>query len=443
MRGEANKTLTASLALQLGMAAGLRLSQETDRRPLVIAARDTRISGEMLEAALAAGFASAGVRVLLAGVAPTPAVSCMVQSLRADAGVVISASHNKFQDNGIKFFGPDGKKLPDATEAQIEALLPELDSAALPTGSAVGAITEDASALQYYLQALRSHMPAEEKPLQGLKLVMDCANGAAWQLAPQLFAELGAELHLMHAEPNGININENCGSTHPEAMAAETAHTGAHAGLSFDGDADRVILADENGRVVDGDRILYLLALALQRRNMLTNQVVTATIMSNVGLEQALQQQGIRLHRTDVGDRYVAEAMQTLDAALGGEQSGHILLPHLAPTGDGLLTALQLLAVMQQTKTPLSQLVAPVQSYPQLLRNVRVKNRDGWREDAEIQQAVEAARKRFDNPQWLSVRPSGTEPILRVMAQGTDEETVQTVVHELCELLQKRLGAAD
>jgi phosphoglucosamine mutase len=293
---------------------------------------------------------------------------------------------------------------------------------------------------EYQSRVMATLRGAGALPLHGLRLVMDCANGAAYELAPQIFRELGAELTLLHAEPDGININVQCGSTKPQEMAAKVREISAHAGLAFDGDADRVMLADERGEVVDGDRMMAIIGLHLHAQGKLTGETVVATIMSNVGLEQALSAQGIRLHRTDVGDRYVAEAMDRLDAAVGGEQSGHILLPHLTPTGDGLVTALQVLAVMHETDKPLSDLASVVQPGPQLLKNVRVGTKHGWQDDADIQQAIEAGRERLGSAEWLSVRASGTEPLIRVMAQGTDQTTVETVVQDICAVVERKLG---
>src|SRR5581483_4425281 len=340
VRGVANETLTAPLALHLGMAAGhwfraaaprpTAPAAQADRlaalglkgdRPFVIIGRDTRLSGDMLEAALAAGLAAMGVDVVNVGIVPTPAVAQIVLARGAAAGVVLSASHNPYDDNGIKFFGSNGKKLPDSVEDEIEATLGRLDSLPRHTGGDIGRIVESREPVaEYVTRVMATLRGAGALPLGGLRLVMDCANGAAYEIAPQIFRELGAELTLLHAEPDGININVQCGSTKPQEMAAKVREVGAHAGLAFDGDADRVMLADENGEIVDGDRMMAILALHLHALGRLPGDVVVATIMSNVGLEQALGARGIRLHRTDVGDRYVAEAMESLGAAVGGEQ---------------------------------------------------------------------------------------------------------------------------
>lgn len=447
VRGIANVELTAPLALHLGMAAGHWVSEancaKPECRPSVVIGRDTRLSGDMLESAIAAGLASMGVDVVNVDVVPTPAVAQIVIALKAAAGIVISASHNPFQDNGIKFFGPNGKKLPDSVEDELERNIGNLASIPLPTGGAIGRVRETRDPVQFYLDRVeRMAGGRESSPLQGLSLVMDCANGAAFELAPILFRDLGADVTVMHAEPDGVNINVGCGSTTPHGMAQQVAQMGANAGLAFDGDADRVLLADEHGAIVDGDRMMAILAIYLHDRGQLPGDVVVSTIMSNVGLEQALKSRGIRLHRTDVGDRYVAEAMDSLGAAVGGEQSGHILLPGLTPTGDGLVTALHVLRVMRESRKSLSELAAVVQSCPQLLKNVRVGSKQGWREDSDIRDAIAAGQERLGSSEWLSVRASGTEPLIRVMAQGTDRALVESVVHDICAIIERKLGTA-
>jgi phosphoglucosamine mutase len=445
VRGEANVDLTASLALQLGMAAGAQFAgdREPGVRPHVVIGRDTRLSGDMLEAALAAGLAAVGVDVVNVGVAPTPAVAQIVLARRAAAGAVLSASHNPFEDNGIKFFGANGKKLPDRVEDEIATRIALLESLPKPTRGEIGRIIETREPIDAYIERVMDTVGGTASlPLAGLRLVMDCAEGAAYELAPTIFRRLGADLTVLHAHPDGVNINVACGSTKPQEMAALTAQREAHAGLAFDGDADRVMLADERGQIVDGDRMMAILAIDLAQRDRLPGRVVVSTIMSNVGLEQALAAWKIRLHRTDVGDRYVAEAMEELGAAIGGEQSGHILLPQLTPTGDGLVTALQVLTVMRRSGKRLSELAEVVQTCPQLLKNVRVRTKQGWREDAEIQDAIAIGRARLGNPDWLSVRPSGTEPLLRVMAQGTDDGIVRSVVDGICAVIETKLGVS-
>ena len=447
VRGVANVGLTAKFALELGAAAGhwvlghSRLPEGA--RPVVYIGRDTRLSGDMLEAALAAGLASAGVDVINVGVVPTPAVAQIVLARGGAAGVVLSASHNPFEDNGIKFFGPNGKKLPDEVEDDIEAIVASLDTLHYPTGGGIGRVMETREpVVDYILRVKATVKNSESRPLAGLRLVMDCANGAAYALAPAIVRDLGAEVVLLHAEPDGVNINVQCGSTKPQEMAATVLEVGASAGLAFDGDADRVMLADEKGNIVDGDRMMAIIALHLQEQGKLPGETVVATIMSNVGLEQALATRGIRLHRTDVGDRYVAQAMDQLGAAVGGEQSGHILMPNITPTGDGLATALQVLEVMHETGKPLSELAGVMQSGPQLLKSIRVKSKKGWTEDADIQRAITDGQEKLGSAEWLSVRASGTEPLIRVMAQGTDKATVESVVHAICAVVERKLGGS-
>jgi phosphoglucosamine mutase len=437
IRGVANEELTAELALKLGVAAAYVLSRH-EKEPQIIVGKDTRLSGDMLEAALSAGFSSMGAHVTSVGIVPTPAVARIVLSEGASAGVVISASHNPFHDNGIKFFGPNGKKLSDAVEEEIERAMDGWLGLPRPHGVELGRVEESHGLVREYVERVR----ATAVRLDGLKLVLDCANGAAFALAPPLFAELGAEVVAIHTEPDGVNINAECGSTKPKDLCAKVRETGAHAGLAFDGDCDRVMMCDERGEIVNGDRMMAVCAVGMKRRGELSNDLVVATIMSNAGLEIALDREGIRLLRTDVGDRYVAEEMQRSGAALGGEQSGHVLFPRLSPTGDGMLTGLRVLAEMRDTGRPLSELAAGVTEVPQILRNVRVRSREGWQDAPGVQEAIEEARGRMTRPEWLSVRASGTEPLIRVMAQDTDPERVDAVVSKLCGLIHERFGAA-
>ncbi len=465
VRGVANRELTADLALKLGMASAYWMARhqpqrsenlpserfgrregegetfDSSERPFIVIGRDTRLSGQMLGAALAAGVTAMGLDVIDIGVVPTPAVAQIVLARGAAAGVVISASHNPFEDNGIKFFGRDGKKLLDSVENEIQKLVETADTLEKPTGAGIGQIVSTRGPVGDYLAraeaSLRGMGPL---PLAGLKLAVDCANGAAYEIAPHVLRELGAEIAVIHAEPNGVNINVKCGSTAPKDMASLAHAAEADAGLAFDGDADRVMLADEQGTIVDGDRMMAIIALSLKAKNALPNDVVVTTIMSNVGLEKALETKGIRLHRTAVGDRYVTEGMDELGAGVGGEQSGHVLLPHVTPTGDGLVTALQVLRVMKETGKSLSELARVVVNYPQRLEKITVKDKNGWKTDPEIKSAIERSEKRLGNPVWLSVRASGTEPVIRVMAQGTDQSTVDEIVDELCGLVKSKFG---
>jgi phosphoglucosamine mutase len=436
VRGEANKELTAQLALKLGMAAAVVLGRHAENRHVVVG-RDTRLSGDMLEAALNAGLAAMGARVTNIGVAPTPAVSRAVLLSGATAGAVISASHNPFADNGIKFFGADGRKLSDEVEEEIEAAMDAWESLPKPVGAGIGRIVDSRELVQGYIDSVRASAGSS---LAGLTLVLDCANGAAYEIAPPLFESLGARVIALHTNPDGVNINENCGSTKPADLCARVVAEGADAGLAFDGDCDRVMICDEKGQIVDGDKMMAISARRLQRQGRLTNNLVVATIMSNAGLEVALESIDARLERTDVGDRYVAARMDETGAAVGGEQSGHILLPHLSPTGDGMVTGLQVLAEMHDSGKRLSELASFVQTCPQILKNVRVRDRLGWQEVPEIQAAIRDARAHLTKPEWLSVRASGTEPLVRVMAQDTDESRVRQVVDSLCGLIKERFG---
>lgn len=463
VRGVANEDLTAQFALRLGVCAAQVLQRHAAAKSLspsshVIVGRDTRVSGDMLEAALSAGLAAAGCLVTNVGVVPTPAVSHIVARLKATAGAVISASHNPYPDNGIKFLGPDGCKLPDALEAEIADLLTSADDLPRPTGPGIGRIHDAAlnplSTMQSRVAGFDTrlsspvlgyiaHVAATAGgPLDGFRLCVDCANGATSGYAPGLFADLGAEVDVLCAEPDGVNINLRCGSTSPGALCARTKELGADAGLAFDGDGDRVIMCDERGEIVDGDRMMAVCALGMKRRGELPGNVVVGTIMSNAGLDAALERHGISLRRTDVGDRYVAEEMVRLGAALGGEQSGHLIFGKLTRTGDGMLTGLQVLKEMRNASQPLSVLAREMTVFPQVLRNVRVADRECWREIAEIRDAIEAARASLQRPEWLSVRASGTEPLVRVMAQGPDADEVNRVVGDLCSLIERRCSHA-
>jgi phosphoglucosamine mutase len=436
IRGVANIELTPQLALKLGMAAAFVLGQHGTERHIIVG-RDTRLSGEMLEGALNAGMAAMGARVTNVGIVPTPAVSQMTILAQVAAGVVISASHNPYPDNGIKFFGPNGRKLSDAVEDEIEAAMDDWESLPRPTGDEIGRISDSRELVCEYVRRVETTAGGR---LNGIKLVLDCANGAAFEIAPVLFRELGAEVVATHTEPDGVNINVECGSTKPADLCRVVREIGADAGLAFDGDCDRVMMCDECGEIVDGDKMMAICALGLQRRGELTNDVVVATIMSNAGLEVALEKHGIRLLRTDVGDRYVAAEMARTDAALGGEQSGHLLFPHLIPTGDGMVTGLQVLGEMRDTGKKLSDLASVVQSCPQILRNIRVRTKNGWEEISEIQDAIVHARTKVGKPEWLSVRASGTEPLIRVMAQDRDATCVEAVVSDLVNLIERHCG---
>jgi phosphoglucosamine mutase len=433
IRGVANTELSPQLALKLGLAAASVLAREGGRRRVVVG-RDTRLSGPMLEAAIGAGFAAMGWQVTNVGVVPTPAVSQMTRLDGADAGVVLSASHNPYYDNGIKLFAADGRKLPDSVEDDIEAAMERWETLPRAEAAEIGRFAVDTTLVGEYIGQVKATMPVR---LNGLKLVLDCANGATCGLAPGLFEDLGAHVTVIHNSPDGININHHCGSTHLASLKSKVVEVSADAGLAFDGDGDRVMMVDELGREVDGDRMMAICALGMKEAGTLTNNTVVATIMTNAGLEVALDQHQIQLLRTDVGDRYVAAEMERTGAAIGGEQSGHILLPRLSPTGDGMLTGLQVLARAVACGRRLSELADVMQSCPQRLVSIRVENRNGWKHIPEIQKAVEDARRRVGKPYWISVRASGTEPLIRIMVQDTNPEVVDTTVDELTEVVKR------
>jgi len=427
VRGVANRDLTPLLALQLGMAAAAALGNG-NHAPQVLVGRDTRLSGDMLEAALVAGLCSAGAKVILLGIVPTPAVAYCTRHSQVDAGAVISASHNPFEDNGIKFFSTEGCKLPDDLECHIEQLIRDWESIPRAHRERIGNVQRDNELIERYIVHL---IASADCSLKGLRVVVDGANGAAYSIAPRVLSQLGAEVIPIHCSPDGMNINAGCGSLHTHSMRQTVLEQRADVGLSFDGDADRVIMSDEYGNEVDGDRIMAMSAVYLKQACRLRNNVLVATIMSNLGLEEAMKQHGIRLERTRVGDRYVAERMRELDAVLGGEQSGHIIFAEYTTTGDGLLTALQVLALMQRTGKPLSELANVMDKYPQMIRNVRVRNKHAW-ERYEQAKAVESwAMQQLGNPSRVHIRPSGTEPVVRIMLEAADPSRMEQVAEEL------------
>jgi phosphoglucosamine mutase len=419
IRGTANThPMTAEVALRLGKAAG-KLFQRGSPPHRVVIGKDTRLSGYMLEPALTAGFISAGINVLLLGPMPTPAVAFLTRSLRADVGVMISASHNPFHDNGIKLFGPDGYKLSDAIEAEIEQAMAEADGDGIAAPSALGRAQRIDDARGRYIESLKASFP-KGLSLAGLKIVVDCANGAAYHIAPDLLWELGAEVVRLGTVPNGVNINDGCGSNHPEHLREAVLAEKADLGLALDGDADRLVLCDEHGRFVDGDQILALIAASWQRAGRLRGDAVIATLMSNLGLENYLQGLDLQLRRTQVGDRYVVERMRADSCNVGGEQSGHVVLSDFATTGDGLLAALQVLGVLCERERPLSEVGRPFEPLPQRLRNVRTRQRIDLKAPA-ISRLIEAEQGRLANRGRLLVRASGTEPVIRVMVEADDE----------------------
>ncbi len=430
IRGTANvDPMTADMALRLGQAAGLLFVRGSHRHQVIIG-KDTRLSGYMIEPALVAGFIGAGMDVLLVGPLPTPAIAMLTRSLRADLGVMISASHNPFEDNGIKLFGPDGFKLSDATESEIEALMASNLSDRLAAPHQLGRASRLTDAAGRYIEGAKGTFP-RGKSLDGMKIVIDCANGAGYRVAPTVLWELGATVIKLGVSPDGVNINRECGSTVPGALCAAVLEHGADIGLALDGDADRLLMADEKGQLVDGDQILGLTALSWNRAGRLRGGAVAATVMSNLGLERCLAQDGIDLHRTKVGDRYVVERMRADGLNLGGEQSGHIILSDYSTTGDGLVAALQVLAVLAEQGRPASEACRVFDPYPQLLRNVRFSGASPLRHPR-VQQAVADAEAELAKTGRLVLRESGTEPLIRVMAEAEDRALVVAVVDGLC-----------
>jgi phosphoglucosamine mutase len=430
IRGTANSDpMTAETALRLGQAAGILFVRGSHRHQVVIG-KDTRLSGYMIEPALVAGFIAAGMDVTLVGPLPTPAIAMLTRSLRADLGVMISASHNPFEDNGIKLFGPDGFKLSDATEMEIEALMASDLSGRLAAPGALGRAARLTDAAGRYIEGAKATFPRGQT-LDGLKIVIDCANGAGYRVAPTVLWELGATVIPLGVSPDGFNINRGCGSTEPEHLCAEVVRHGADLGLALDGDADRLLLSDERGRLVDGDQILALTARAWQQSGRLRGGAVAATVMSNLGLERYLGGQGLELRRTRVGDRYVVERMRADGLNLGGEQSGHIILSDFSTTGDGLVAALQVLATLVERQVPASEACRLFDPLPQLLQNVRFTGPSPLNHPAIIA-AVAEAEATLAATGRLLLRASGTEPLIRVMAEGEDEALVKRIVEGLC-----------
>ena len=430
--------MTAAFAFRVGQAAGESLRRRTEARPSVVVGTDTRRSGDMLVQAVSAGILSRGVNVTFLGVIPTPGVSYLTRALKADAGVMISASHNPFIDNGIKFFDSDGQKLSDSAEADLEGLLDSEEALETVTGEAVGTAQRYRRDSDDYLSFLLAHAPY----LDGLRVGLDCANGASYQLAPKVFQKIGARLDVINAHPDGSNINVRCGSTHPEALQLRVREVELDVGVTFDGDADRALLVDKKGRLVSGDHILAICALVRG------DKTVVATSMSNLGLEHYLKERGVRLLRTQVGDRYVLEAMRQEGVTLGGEQSGHVLFLDKAPTGDGLLTALQTLAAVRKSGRPLEQWMDEIPVYPQLLKSVRVPagSKQRLSDHPELQAAVRAAQDELGELGRVNLRPSGTEALMRVMVEGRDRASVERLVQQLVEKVEaisRELSSAD
>ncbi|HWE74779.1 MAG TPA: phosphoglucosamine mutase [Stellaceae bacterium] len=430
VRGLANREpMTPETVLSVAMAAG-QVLRRGDHRHLVVIGKDTRLSGYMLEPALTSGFIAMGMDVVLVGPLPTPAIAMLTRSLRADLGVVISASHNPFEDNGIKFFGPDGYKLSDEIEAAIESKIGQSACERAPAQE-LGRAKRLDDAGGRYIEFVKSSFPRGLR-LEGLKIVVDCAHGAAYKVAPTVLWELGAEVFPMGVKPDGLNINRDCGATAITAMQREVVAQGADLGIALDGDADRLIIADEHGQILDGDQLMALIAMKWHRAGQLSPAGVVATVMSNLGFERCLQKNAIPLTRTGVGDRYVVEAMRRIGSNLGGEQSGHIILGDFSTTGDGLIAALQVLAAIVETDASASQVGKVFEPVPQILHNVRC---DGGRalQSELVQAAIGAAEKRLGTGGRLLVRKSGTEPLLRIMAEGEDEALLNAVIAEIAE----------
>ncbi|WP_024413342.1 phosphoglucosamine mutase [Streptococcus suis] len=439
VRGEANVELTPELAFKLGRFGGYVLSQHETDVPRVFVARDTRISGQMLEAALIAGLLSVGIHVYKLGVLATPGVAHLVKTEKASAGVMISASHNPAQDNGIKFFAGDGFKLDDALEAEIEALLDaEEDTLPRPSAQGLGDVVEYPEGLRKYQQFLVS----TGTDLDGMKVALDTANGAAATSARQIFVDLGADLTVMAEKPDGLNINEGVGSTHPEKLQELVKETGSQIGLAFDGDSDRLIAVDENGDLVDGDRIMYILGKYLADKGLLAKNTIVTTVMSNLGFHKALDREGIEKAVTAVGDRYVVEEMRKEGYNVGGEQSGHVILMDYNTTGDGQLTAVQLTKIMKETGKKLSELAAEVTIYPQKLVNIRVENsmKDKAMEVPAIAAIIEKMEAEMAGNGRILVRPSGTEPLLRVMAEAPTDAEVDYYVDTIADVVRAEIG---
>ncbi len=436
IRGTANRfPMTPEIAMRVGLAAGKRFMSKDDRRHLVVIGKDTRLSGYMIEPALTAGFTAVGMDVVLFGPLPTPAVAMLTRSLRADLGVMISASHNAFRDNGIKLFGPDGYKLSDEAEHEIEALMDQPLDQGLADSMKLGRAQRVDDSQSRYVEIAKATFP-RGRTLKGLRVVIDAANGAAYRVAPKALYELGAEVFTIGIEPNGFNINEEVGSTHPGAVREAVLKYRADIGIALDGDADRVILVDEKGNVIDGDQVMGLIAGAWKKAGALSKPGVVSTIMSNLGLERYLKGIGLKLERTAVGDRYVVEKMRAGGYNLGGEQSGHIVLADYSTTGDGLLAALQVLAVKVDTGKPISELCRVFEPAPQLMENVRVERGVKPLEAEAVKAAITAAEKKLGASGRLVVRASGTEPLVRVMAEGDDEALVRDAVGVVAEAVK-------
>ncbi|MBE8949259.1 MAG: phosphoglucosamine mutase [Quinella sp. 3Q1] len=440
VRGEANTELPPELAFRMGRAATIYFGQHLEGTPQILIGRDTRISGEMLEAALVAGICSAGGNAILAGVIPTPAVAYLARKLHAAAGIVISASHNPFQDNGIKFFGGNGYKLPDKVEDEIEKIVRDMESGRefeRPTGEGVGHIEYRQNLLEDYISFV---MNTTSERFDGMKIVLDCANGAAYKSMPTVLERLGANLILLGNRPNGNNINDNCGSTHMENLRLEVLRNRADIGIAHDGDADRCLCIDERGEIIDGDHIMIICAKLMLKVGALPKKTIVATVMSNIGFRQALEELNLACEITAVGDRYVLENMRANGYNLGGEQSGHIIFSDYSTTGDGLITALQVLTAMKKFNATASELNALMTTYPQVLLNVRVQDKEACKNSAAVKLAIAEGEAELGTSGRILVRASGTEPLIRVMAEGRDKNQLNRICNKIAAEVEKVSG---
>lgn len=439
VRGVAGSELTIELATKLGQAGAYVLTKEQEHQPTIIVGCDTRISGGMLASALMAGICSVGANAIFVGVMPTPAIAYLTRKHKVDAGVVISASHNPMEFNGIKFFNGDGYKLSDALEDEIEELITNnMKDVVLPIGSGVGKIEYRFDLVEQYVKFMKECVPVD---LSGMKIVIDCAEGASYYTSVKTLEELGADLVAIHTTPDGTNINANCGSTHMDELKARVVYEKAQLGLAFDGDADRMLAVDENGELVDGDQIMAICGMHMKEKGTLKKETIVVTVMSNLGLSLMAQREGIKLEKTKVGDRYVLENMIENGYNIGGEQSGHVIFLDDNTTGDGLLSALNLLRVMAETKKPLSELASIMEVLPQALINAKVPNhkKEDYMSYPEIADAITALEKKFNGEGRVLIRPSGTEPLVRVMIEGKDQHVIEEEAKKLAELITKTM----
>lgn len=440
VRGVANSELTCEMAMNIGRAAAMVLTDDDRRHPRILIGKDTRKSSDMLEAAITAGLCSVGANVIQLGVVPTPAVAFLVGKYKADAGIVLTASHNPCEFNGIKIFSGDGYKLPDALEEQIEAIvLDHVATPPTPVGGDLGTVTTAPNVVRDYVDHVKSTVPFS---LDGLRIAIDCANGASSRTAETLFTELGAECHMIANEPNGVNVNDKCGSTHMEGLMAYVKEHGLDAGVAFDGDADRCLAVDENGNLVDGDFVMAICAADMKSRGKLAKSTVVGTIMTNMGFNRFCDENGMKFSATKVGDRYVLEEMLLEGYNFGGEQSGHVIFLDFATTGDGQMTAAQLLSIMRRRQAKLSSLATIMQRYPQVMVNVTTSPEGKLRfyTDTEVKESIEKAKAALGNTGRIIVRPSGTEPLLRVMVEGENEEQISDLANQVADVLRTRLA---